>query len=145
MSKRLRIESRWHHVLLSAIIVSLSGTLMAEDCPQLPPLFADPHVTQGQVQTLLTDVRKQPHMTCAPFDLHTVKCTSEADPVVFIFTMPGHPAHPAVSRGAVLWNGSTACIVRDGYFAGDEMAFRGWISNLKKYDESVVNQFRSRH
>jgi len=61
-------------------------------------------------------------------------------PEVWIFTEPGNPAHPAASRGQIFMKGGVVCIVRDGYFGGNEAAFRTWLATLREWDQTAVSR-----
>lgn len=35
------------------------------------------------------------------------------------------------------------CLLRDGYFAGEEASFAAWFSELKRYDEVTLERFKA--
>jgi hypothetical protein len=112
-------------------------------CPDIPAKFPTAHVSETQMRELVTAVSKPPDFHCRPFGPHQLQCDSNTVPEIWILTEPGHPAHPAASRGELLTNGHMTCIVRDGYFAGDERAFADWLNDLERYDEQAIARTRA--
>jgi hypothetical protein len=66
---------------------------------------------------------------------------------MWTFTLPGHPAHPAVSRGVMLVQqtdqGSRVGIDRSGHYAGDGAAFEAWMKEFHVVDQKQVAQWQT--
>jgi hypothetical protein len=132
-------------IALSALILTVLATTTAlADCPSPQPLFPGGKVSDQQLQDLIASVKLRPGTHCKPFGPMQIQCNSDSLPELWWFTEAGHPAHPAASRGQLMYNEQTreACLVRDGYFAGQESAFVDWLAELKRYDERIVASFK---
>jgi Protein of unknown function (DUF4019) len=66
--------------------------------------------------------------------------TVSAESAIYVFTQPGHPAHPAVVvRKLVTVDGGTS-INRMGHFAGNEQAFATWWKAFDSLDAAVKSE-----
>jgi len=133
----------WHRtgvvcLLLRLLSAALNHADGGQACPDPQPLFPSAHVSAGQLQALYTAVSSPKDSHCKPFQPGSVQCISDSVPEVWIFTELGNPAHPAASRGQILMNGVVTCIVRDGYFGGDEKAFHAWLASLQEWDKTAM-------
>jgi hypothetical protein len=127
---------------LSMCLTAHAGTTSPTECPNLQPRFPSAHVSIVEIRDLFTEVTGRAGTRCREFGRYQVQCDAESQAEVWIFTLPGHPAYPAVSRGEIRKFGALLCILRDGYFAGDEPAFAAWLGDLTTYDKQVINRFR---
>jgi hypothetical protein len=69
-------------------------------------------------------------------------CSSGSQQSIWVFTRPGHPAHPAVSRGVVIKlvaSGQKVRIERSGHYAGSAQAFEAWMTDLAQRDARKLN------
>lgn len=146
MASRIkRVTARAPGSLLIALsFIAGVGSATATDaaCPRLPPLFPSAHVSTLQIRNLVTNLVVRDGLQCKEFAPHQIQCDSRALPEVWIFVQPGHPAYPAVSRGIIVRSGTLTCILRDGYFAGSESAFRAWMAKLTGYDKRIIEKVR---
>ena len=126
-------------------LVALSAALpaSADDCPQVKSIFPRARVLADEINNLVASVKLRPGTTCKRFGPLQIQCNSDSTPELWWFTEPGHSAHPSASRGQLLFNQNLGeiCLLRDGYFAGDEGAFASWLQELKQYDEATVDTF----
>lgn len=129
---------------IAVALVTSAGPATAADtaCPRLPRMFPSAHVSALQIHDLVTHLVSGDGLQCIEFGPHEVQCDSPTLPEVWIFTQPGHPAYPAVSRGVIVRNGTLTCVMRDGYFAGNESAFRAWMAELVDYDNHLIEKVR---
>lgn len=129
---------------LMLLFASGPGIAVASDaaCPRLRSLFPSPHVSALQIRGLFTDLTTGNEVQCKEYGPHQVQCASRTLPEVWIFTEPGHPAYPAVSRGIIVRRGTLTCVLRDGYFAGNKSAFAAWMAELIGYDNKLIARVR---
>jgi hypothetical protein len=115
-------------------------------CPELTHLFPTPHISLQQFTELRAAVLSRPGNSCRPFGPNQLECGSDSSRELWWFTDAGHPAHPAASRGQIMTEreSSLTCLVRDGYFAGEESPFAAWMRTLRKYDDDTIASFRKR-
>jgi len=135
------------HVFSSVGVCLLTAALSvaAASCPAPTALYPSPKISREQYQDLFDSVTRRPDTHCKVFGPQQLQCNSDSLPELWWFTRPGHPAHPAASRGQMMYNAQTreTCLMRDGYFAGPEAAFASWLGELKRYDEQTVARFRA--
>jgi len=119
-------------------VLPILGLGQASQSP-IPLRFPHEQISVEQWQSYLDEVKAVPDVTCAEMALHQYKCDSSAQRTIWIFTLEGHPAHPAVSRGVmVIANtaaGTTLGIDRSGHFAGDYPAFIAWMHEFDALDK----------
>jgi hypothetical protein len=70
------------------------------------------------------------------------ECESPGHKDQWNFTRVGHPAHPAVSIGTMIWyqtpQGQAIRIDRIGHYAGDKAAFDAWTRILVAGDTDTL-------
>ena len=93
---------------------------------------------------LMSSVKLRRGIHCRAFAPKELQCNSDSLPELWWFTEPGHPAYPSASRGQMVRSEATGmvCLIRDGYFAGQEAAFSAWMDSLKKYDAMIIEKAR---
>ena len=132
-----------------AVLVALVGgcAVASANCPSLPPLFPSAHITEQQLGDLLVQIKTRPGFSCRAFGPYQIICGSDGSHELWWLTEPGHPAHPAFSRGQMATNPDTreTCLLRDGYFAGPEEPFAQWFRELKRYDEQTIESFKKQN
>jgi hypothetical protein len=121
------------------------GWSLCSACPAPTPLYPEAKVSVEQFQSLVASLKGRPGFRCDNFGPSQLRCGSDDNPEIWWVTTPGHPAHPAVSRGQILPDSKTheTCLVRDGYYAGAEAPFAAWIKELKQFDELTVQRFKA--
>jgi hypothetical protein len=90
------------------------------------PRFAHEHISLAEWQTYLEEVTLVPDVRCEDTKRHERYCVSDSLTSIWVFTEPGHPAHPAVSTGVFVTYPQSYGVVHRAYYAGDEPAFRAW-------------------
>ena len=113
---------------LALASVALAAALSLLLAPAAHAQAFRPHaqfrITAQQWQQYLDQVRARPGVAVQPLaDQHLTVYEDRAEHVLWAFTEPGHPAHPAWIAKRVLRVGNAVGIEQVGYFAGDEVAF----------------------
>ena len=127
----------------------LTTTAIALAQPSLPPpkRFPAEKITAEQLGTYKSEVQAIPGIECREIGAHQRQCTSNAQFTIWIFTLPGHPAHPAVTQAVMLvqrdGQGARVGINRSGYYAGDSAAFDTWMKGFRVLDQKQVAQWQS--
>jgi hypothetical protein len=123
------------------LILPLLGIAQPSQSP-IQPRFPQAHISTEQWQSYLDEVKAIPGVACAEAASHQYKCNSTAQQTMWVFTLKGHPAHPAVSRGVMVTHQATPAttvgIDRSGYFAGKEEAFRSWMREFDALDQRQI-------
>jgi hypothetical protein len=136
---------------LSAVpLVLLLGTLAtawAQASAAAPDTFPTAKITTQQLDSYKSEVEAVPDIQCREIWAHQRQCSSAAQNTIWTFTLPGHPAHPAVSRGVMVVQqtsqGATIGIDRSGHYAGDAAAFEAWLKEFHALDQKQVAQWQS--
>jgi hypothetical protein len=133
-----------HFVTLSAL-VSFGWSLCTAVCPVPAPLYPTAKISADQYQSLLVSLKSHSGFRCDKFGPHQLRCGSDDVPEIWWLTEPGHPAHPAASRGQMLFDPTTGetCLVREAYYAGAEAPFAAWMKALKNFDELTIQRFKA--
>ena len=95
--------------------------------------FPTDRITPEQWATYRAETLAKPdvrHTTAPQQDVYFVP----AEDVYYVFTQPGHPAHPAVVMRGLVAQGSSMFIDRKGHFAGSEVAFAVWWKQFEVLD-----------
>ena len=127
----------------------LTTTAIALAQPSLPPpkRFPAEKITAEQLGTYKSEVQAIPGIECREIGAHQRQCTSNAQFTIWIFTLPGHPAHPAVTQAVMLvqrdGQGARVGINRSGYYAGDSAAFDTWMKEFRVLDQKQVAQWEN--
>ena len=127
--------------LLAALLLS-SPTLADSG---VAPRFPNGRVTADEVLQYMAEVKAIPDVRCVTDQGYQLICESTSQRTFWVFTLDGHPAHPAVSRGIMVVSdtgaGMSIGIDRTAHYAGDVEAFRRWISDFAQIDEKQVVQW----
>ena len=130
------------------LVLLLATTIALAQQSQAPPKrFPAEKITPGQLESYKTEIEAIPGIECHEISAHQRQCTSNARFTIWIFTLQGHPAHPAVTQGVMLVQqnseGSRVGISRSGYYAGDSAAFDTWMKEFRVLDQKQVAQWQS--
>jgi len=101
--------------------------------------FPTDHITTAQWQTFRDEVLKKPGATRQEFANQLV-ITVSSELRIYVFTEPGHPAHPAVVVRAIVARGRGSEVQRMGHYAGDQKAFDVWWHQFDALDAKVPGQ-----
>jgi hypothetical protein len=120
-------------LFLLGLVFGLALPTYADESDTKPPIdsrFSSAHITVDEWQKYLDEVKSSSTATCTESENKEYVCYSDVKTMIWIFTRPGHPAHPAVTVGVLVRNegsvGKGALIQGGGHYAGDEQAFRTW-------------------
>jgi len=103
---------------------AVSSCVLAADPP---PRFSHEHINLTEWQSYLNEVTSIPGVHCEKTQKSELYCISDSQISVWVFTVDGHPAHPAVATGVLVVYGQAAAgILFRAYYAGDETAFLAW-------------------
>jgi hypothetical protein len=129
-------------LLLVATIVE-----SAQDSAPPAPRFPTARITADQLGAYTAEVQSISDIQCRDIWAHQRECSSDVQKTIWIFTLPGHPAHPAVSRGIMIIRqidrGTTVGIDRVGHYAGDSAAFDKWMNEFRVVDQKQLAQWQS--
>jgi len=136
---------------IAALLAPLFGAVIAQSLAQQqtgpPPRFPTVQVTADQMDKYRAEVEAIPDIHCHDIWAHQRECSSKARFTIWTFTLSGHPAHPAVSRGIMLVQqtgpGLLQGIERSGHYAGDRAAFEVWMQELRIRDQQEVAQWQA--
>jgi hypothetical protein len=118
------VNMRYVETLFLIFGFAVSSCVLAADPP---PRFPNEHIILTDWQSYLSEVNSIPDVHCEKTQKSALYCISDSQTAVWVFTIEGHPAHPAVATVVLVVYGQTAAgILFRGYYAGDESAFRGW-------------------
>ena len=128
-----------------ALAVALLLVCSARADGPLTPRFPTGHVSAADLQAFLAEVKVIPDTRCAPGPLHQLICDSSTQRTMWVFTLEGHPALPAVSRGVMVItptaSGTSVGIDRSGHYAGDKDAYLHWMQEFAELDRRQVKQW----
>jgi hypothetical protein len=136
---------------IAALLAPFLGAMIAQSVAQQtakpPPRFLTAKVTTDQIDKYRAEVEAIPDIHCHDIWAHQRECSSKARFTIWTFTLSGHPAHPAVSRGILLveqtGRGSLLGIDRSGHYAGERGAFEAWMKELQVLDQKEVAQWQA--
>ncbi|MGC1458269.1 MAG: hypothetical protein WA825_08350 [Steroidobacteraceae bacterium] len=113
----------------------------------IPPRFPALQITTDQWKAYLAEVKALPDVQCMEDRINQLTCNSSEQHTIWVFTTPGHPAHPAVSRGVIVMQqtakGATVSIDRSGHYAGHRAEFDVWMRQFAMLDRTQVAQWQS--
>jgi hypothetical protein len=109
--------------------------------PSDVPAYLSAQISKQQWATQLADVQSQTGVTCKSIALSQYICDSPKQHTIWVFTQPGHPAHPALTRGAMVITSETIGIERTGQYAGDRAAFVEWMKEFAALDARQVDEW----
>jgi hypothetical protein len=129
-----------------ALLLATTAIALAQPSQPPPKRFPTEKITAEQIGTYKSEVQAIPGIECREIEAHQLQCTSNAQFTIWIFTLSGHPAHPAVTQAVMLVQrdsqGARAGIHRSGYFAGDSAAFDTWMKEFRGLDQKQVAQWQ---
>jgi hypothetical protein len=124
--------------IVAAIASLLLATAALADGP-VAPRYADAHVTAAQIRGYQSEVEAKADARFKNDSANQRICDSSSEMTIWVFTLPGHPAHPAVSRGVMVFaendQGTSVGIDRSGHYAGDLNAFKAWMAEFGRLDQ----------
>src|SRR5438552_6946341 len=91
-------------------------------------------VTLDEWRALLAEIQSRAGMRCENHDEFQYMCDTANPPTIWIFTRPGHPAHPAATRGMMVVNSGVIDVNRVGYYAGDKDSYDRWMKEFRILD-----------
>jgi hypothetical protein len=140
------------HMKRSVIILALLAATLATAWAQQPAAVPDESpekMTTQQLDSYKAAVEAMPGIECRDIWAHQRQCSSAAPMSIWTFTLPGHPAHPATSRGVMTFqqtsHGNTVGINRSWHYVEDTAAFEAWVKDFHAVDEKALAQIRSLH
>lgn len=134
-------------VKLGSALLGLLYLVAAWADGPVTPRFPNARISVEQWSAFFAQVKAVPDVRCEDAPLNQYICDSSAQRTIWVFTREGHPAHPAATRGVMLFHpnetGVSVGIDRYGYYAGDQAAFEAWMKEFRLLDERQVAQWRS--
>jgi len=103
--------------------------------------FPSDVITPQQWEEFRAEVLAKPGVERQEFADQLV-LTSAEELKVYVFTLPAHPAHPAVVIRAVVASGGSTSVRRMGHYAGNQEAFDKWWHEFDALDERIPGQVR---
>jgi len=130
-----------------ALLLATTAIGLTQPSQPPPKRFPAEGITAEQLETYKSEVQAIPGIECREIEAHQLQCTSNAQFTIWIFTLPGHPAHPAVTQAVMLvqrdGQGARVGISRSGYYAGNSAAFDTWMKEFRVLDQKQVAQWQS--
>jgi hypothetical protein len=110
--------------LILAIAFAMSSSAFAAD-PSAR--FPNEQISLADWQAYLDEVKLISDVHCDVTPKNELYCLSDSRGSVWVFTIDGHPAHPAVVTGVMVTapHGGSGMLLR-AYYGGNESAFRAW-------------------
>ena len=129
-----------------ALLLATTAIAFAQPSQPPPKRFPTETITPEQLETYKSEVQAIPDIECHEIGAHQRQCTSNAHFTIWIFTLSGHPAHPAVTQAVMLVQrdsqGARVGISRSGYYAGNSAAFDTWMKGFRVLDQKQVAQWQ---
>ena len=98
--------------------------------------FPTDRITTELWQTYRSETLAKPGATSSVAAQQLI-ITVPSEYAIYVFTEPGHPAHPGVVVRALVTNNGVTSPSRHGHFAGDERAFARWWHEFDALDAGV--------
>jgi hypothetical protein len=95
--------------------------------------FPSDQITPEQLKTFRSEVVATLDLERKDFANQLV-LNSTKERKVWVFTLPNHPAHPAVVVWAIVARGTGSQVKRMGHYAGDPKAFDRWLHEFGAVD-----------
>jgi uncharacterized membrane protein len=128
--------------LLAAALATAWAQHAAADPDEVPE-----KITAQQLDSYKVAVEAIPDIRCRDIWAHQRQCSSAAQTTIWTFTLPGHPAHPASSRGVMVFqktsHGNSVGISRYWHYVDDTAAFEAWVKDFQAVDEKQLAQWQS--
>jgi hypothetical protein len=132
---------------LYLVLLGLFALTSANADESIPPRFDTLQISMDQWKAYLAEVKALPDVQCQEDRIHQYVCNSSEQHTIWVFTVQGHPAHPAVSRGVTVMQqtaqGPTVGIDRSGHYAGRRAEFDVWMRQFAMLDKTQVAQWQS--
>jgi len=129
-----------------ALLAATLATAWAQQPAAISEEFPE-KITTLQLDSYKAAVEAISDIECRDIWAHQRQCSSAAQTTIWTFTLPGHPAHPAVSRGVMTVqqtsHGAIVGIRRSSHYAGNTAAFEAWVKDFHFVDEKQVAQWQS--
>jgi hypothetical protein len=137
--KSQRARSSVHMNLLVKLVfgAQLAVTCMAME---LAPSTNDGRISQAEVAEWALTVRQNSAFRCTEQPTHEVFCDSEAARAIWVFTLPGHAAHPAFVARKMTFVGGELLITSSGRFAGSADAYQRWLAAFRLADQRMLER-----
>ena len=112
----------------------------ASDPPVLP--FTEGPTSPAELMRFQADVAVRRGMHCRNSGEFELICEPKSRGPDWTFTLPGNPAHPAVSASIWVWyqtpQGQAIRIDRTGQYGGDKQAYEAWKVQLIANDKLTL-------
>jgi hypothetical protein len=96
------------------------------------------HLSLEGWRELLAEVESRPGMKCENHDYFQYICDTPNPLSIWVFTRPGHPAHPAATQGVMVMPNGVIDIDRIGFYAGDQFAYERWMKEFITLDARQI-------
>ena len=131
---------------LCLVLLGLFAPASANADEPIPPRFATTQISMEQWKAYLAEVKALPDAQCMEDRIYQYTCNSSEQHTIWVFTVRGHPAHPAVSRGVKVMQqtaqGAAVSIDRSGHYAGRRAEFDLWMKQFAMLDKQQVAQWQ---
>ena|SRR5437016_6283137 len=118
--------------LTLVIMLACTPSAVAQIVSSQDPL----KVTADQLGHYLREIRAIPDVICrSSSEAYELLCSSESQNTIWVFTTPGHPAHPAVVRRTMTFDKGHVAIDRIGRYAGSKEAYEQWDLQFEELDQ----------
>jgi hypothetical protein len=113
-------------------------------CASGPPVlpFTEGPTSRVELQRFQADVTGRHGVRCRNSGELELTCEPKSRGPDWTFTLPGHPAHPAVSASIWVWyqtpQGQAIRIDRTGQYGGDKQAYEAWKVQLVAHDKQTL-------
>ena len=128
-----------HSVSRYAVALVVVAQALAAQADDMAWRFPSDRITIEQWQTFRDEVLSKPGATRQEFANQLV-ITVTSERRIYVFTQPGHPAHPAVVVRAVVERGQGSEVQRMGHYAGNQKAFDVWWHQFDALDAKIPGQ-----
>lgn len=106
------------------------------------PRFATAQISMDEWLSYRSEVQGFAHVMCRSDPSHQLICDSLSQRTIWVFTLDGHAAHPAVSRGQMVVAEGAVGIARSGHFVSSREEFERWFGQFQELDERQVVEWR---
>jgi hypothetical protein len=106
--------------------------------------YPDAHITAAQWTAYFDKVKAARGAAMKTYaDLHLVTFDSDRPGgILFAFTQPGHPAHPAWVARRLVQTGGNLSMDQVGYFAGQEPPFAAMFEQYQELSNKAIEAMR---
>lgn len=130
---------------LYLLLLGLFALTSANADDSVPPRFPTPQISMDQWKAYLAEVKALPGVQCQEDRIRQYVCNSTEEHTIWVFTVQGHPAHPAVTRGVTVMQqtdkGATVGIDRSGHYVGRRAEFDVWMRQFAMLDKQQLAQW----